>query len=78
VLLEMVAVVGLVEFELPPADVGVALDRIKRAPSGLSGVFTLSFVTPEDKNLLTLLSTNLFCTITLCTKICRISFSRDT
>ena len=51
VLLEMVAVVGLVEFELPPVDVGVALDRIKRAPSGLSGVFTLSFVTPEDKNL---------------------------
>jgi hypothetical protein len=54
VLLEMVAVVGLVEFELPPADVGVALDSIKRAPSGLSGVFTLSFVTPEDKNLLLL------------------------
>jgi len=51
VLLEMVAVVGLVEFELPPVDVGVALDRIKRAPSGLSGVFTLSLVTPEKKNL---------------------------
>jgi len=66
VLLEMVAVVGLVEFELPPADVGVTLDRIKRAPSGLSGVFTLSFVTPEDKNLrLPLLSTNLFCILTL-------------
>jgi len=47
----MVAVVGLVEFELPPVDVGVVLDRIKRAPSGLSGVFTLSFVSPEDKNL---------------------------
>jgi hypothetical protein len=51
VLLEMVAVVGLVEFELPPVDVGVTLDRIKRAPSGLSGVFTLSFVIPENKNL---------------------------
>lgn len=72
VLLEMVAVVGLVEFELPPVDVGVVLDRIKRAPSGLSGVFTRSFVTPEDKNLnlpyqkfeLTLLSTNSACTLT--------------
>ena len=47
----MVAVVGLVELELPPADVGVAVDSIKRAPSGLSGVFTLSFVAPADKNL---------------------------
>jgi hypothetical protein len=51
VLLEMVAVVGLVELELPPADVGVAVESIKRAPSGLSGVFTRSFVAPAGKNL---------------------------
>lgn len=46
VLLDMVAVVGLVELELPPAD-----DRMRRAPSGLSGVFTRSFVAPASKEL---------------------------
>lgn len=51
-LLEMVAVVGLVELELPPVDVGVAVESIKRAPSRLSGVFTRSFVAPADKKLL--------------------------
>ena len=44
VLLEIAAVVGLVELELPPADVGVVVDSMSRAPSGLSGVFTRSFV----------------------------------
>jgi hypothetical protein len=44
VLLEMVAVVGLVELELPPAD-----ERMRRAPSGLSGVFTRSFAAPANK-----------------------------
>lgn len=51
VLLEMAAVVGLVELEFPPADVGVAVDSMRRAPSGLSGVFTRSFVAPANKDL---------------------------
>jgi hypothetical protein len=51
VLLEIVAVVGLVELEFPPADIGVAVERMRRAPSGLSGVFARSFVAPANKDL---------------------------
>jgi hypothetical protein len=50
VLLEIAAVVGLVELELPPPDPGVAVESMRRAPSGLSGVFTRSFVTPANKD----------------------------
>jgi hypothetical protein len=49
VLLEIAAVVGLVELEFPPPEVGVAVESMRRAPSGLSGVFTRSFVTPANK-----------------------------
>lgn len=51
VLLEMAAVMGLVELEFPPADIGVAVDSMRRAPSGLSGVFTRSFVAPANTDL---------------------------
>jgi hypothetical protein len=51
VLLEITAVVGLVELELPPATIGVTVESMRRAPSGLSGVFTLSFVAPANKDL---------------------------
>jgi hypothetical protein len=52
VLLEIAAVMGLVELELPPADIGVAVESTRRAPSGLSGVFTLSFVGPANRDLI--------------------------
>ena len=54
VLLEIAAVMGLVEFEFPPADIGVAVESMRRAPSGLSGVFTRSFVAPANRDLTSL------------------------
>jgi hypothetical protein len=42
VLLEIAATLGLVELEFPPS--------MRRAPSGLSGVFTRSFGTPADRD----------------------------